>query len=59
MGNTVIADFGASWCKNCKKISPHVASLAELHDGRVTVLDVDIDDLEDLAVAHGVSSIPR
>ena len=56
---TVIADFGASWCKNCKKLSPTVKGLAVQHKENVVVFDVDIDDCEDIAEEWGVSSIPR
>lgn len=56
---TFVAEFNASWCKNCKKISPTVHNLAELYSSTTTVLDIDIDDNEDLAASHSVSAIPR
>jgi thioredoxin 1 len=56
---TVMLEFGASWCKNCKKIAPTIKLLAEEYMGQVVVLDVDIDDCEEIASEFDVSSIPR
>jgi thioredoxin 1 len=56
---TVILEFGASWCKNCKKIAPTIKLLAEEYMGQVIVLDVDIDDCEEIASEFDVSTIPR
>jgi len=56
---TMVIDFGASWCKNCKKISSQVKNLADVYKNSVVVTDVDIDDCEDIADEYGVTSIPR
>ena len=60
-GATIILEFGASWCKNCKKVSPLIKQLVESSETQkgVVVLDIDIDDCEELAGQYGVSSIPR
>ncbi|CAE7662922.1 TXN, partial [Symbiodinium microadriaticum] len=55
----VIAEFGASWCKNCRKIAPVIKNLAMQHKFTALVLDVDIDDCEDVATTCQVSSVPR
>lgn len=58
-GKTVVLDFSAGWCKNCKKIAPVVSALAREHAGACVVCSVDIDDLAEVAVAHDVSTLPR
>lgn len=60
--NSVILEFSASWCKNCKKASPLMKQLVsgQPTGGKgVLVVDVDIDDCPEVAEEYGVSSIPR
>lgn len=52
----VLVDFHAEWCGPCKQLEPIVADLAR--DDRLTVVKVDIDDLQDLAMANDVRGVP-
>ncbi|CAN0021241.1 unnamed protein product [Discosporangium mesarthrocarpum] len=55
----VMLDFGAGWCKNCKRLLPTVESIATTNAGKVMVLAVDVDEAEDLADEHGVTGVPH
>ena len=53
----VLIDFWADWCGPCRMIGPIVEEVAaEVSD--VTVAKVNVDDYPELAVKHGVMSIP-
>lgn len=51
----VVVKFGAEWCAPCKAMIP---ILKEVNDMGVKVIDIDIEELGDLASEFGVSSIP-
>jgi len=55
----VIVDFYADWCKPCKRIAPTLEEIASEKDGEVLVCKVDVDQSQELAVAHQVMSIPN
>ena len=54
----VLADFSATWCGPCKAMLPIVERLATRFDGQAEVVKVDIDRASELALAHGVRSVP-
>ena len=53
----VMVDFFATWCESCKFMTPILEKIeaAETPD-RIGMLDVD--EYRDIAVEHGVKSIP-
>jgi len=53
----VMVDFFATWCESCKFMTPILEKIeaAEASD-RIGMLDVD--EYRDIAVEHGVKSIP-
>jgi len=53
----VMVDFFATWCESCKFMTPILEKIeaAEAPD-RIGMLDVD--EYRDIAVEHGVKSIP-
>jgi len=53
----IFVDFYTQWCGPCKKISPHVDKLSEMHS-KVTFLKVDIDKCRSLADTYKIKSIP-
>ncbi|CAH1953503.1 unnamed protein product [Acanthoscelides obtectus] len=53
----VVAKFGASWCAACQKLQPILDQAVKTHPD-VRFLDIDVDQLADLAADLGVSSIP-
>lgn len=59
LNKLVVVYFGASWCKNCKKITPTVEKLVSENASKVICVAVDIAACEEFAVEHDVSNVPR
>ena len=54
----VAVDFWADWCAPCKMLMPILANLADEYDGRFHLAKVDTDKEQQLAMDHGVRSLP-
>jgi putative thioredoxin len=54
----VLLDFWAPWCAPCKSLLPMLSRLAEEYDGQFLLAKVNIDEQQELAVQHGVRSVP-
>jgi thioredoxin 1 len=54
----VVVDFWAAWCGPCRRLAPIVDDLAEVYDGRVKFVKVNVDENPDLADRFHVKSIP-
>ena len=54
----VLVDFWAPWCGPCKAIAPILEELATELAGKLTIVKVNIDDNEAVAVEYGVRAIP-
>ncbi len=54
----VLLDFWAPWCGPCKMITPILSQLADEYKDKLQVVKVNIDNDGELAVQHGVRSIP-
>jgi thioredoxin 1 len=54
----VLIDFWAGWCVPCKMIAPFLDELAEEYSGRLKIGKVNVDEENDLAARHGITSIP-
>ncbi|AFZ78916.1 thioredoxin, putative [Theileria equi strain WA] len=55
--NVVVAKFSASWCKPCQKAKPIVEELSKEYS-EVNFVDVDVDNLPQIADEEGVKTIP-
>ena len=53
----VLLDFWATWCGPCRMFGPILAEFAEKHP-QVKVGKVNVDEEQELAMEHGISSIP-
>ena len=53
----VLVDFWASWCGLCRMLSPTIDEIAEEHP-EIKVCKINIDDEAELAIRHGVMSVP-
>lgn len=56
-GDKVLVDFYADWCGPCKMISPILEQVEKEED--VTIVKVNVDELQDLAMKYGVMTIPN
>lgn len=54
----VLVDFWADWCTPCKMIAPVLEQLAAEYADRLKIANVNVDEENDLAGRHGVTSIP-
>eukprot|EP01100_Stratorugosa_tubuloviscum_P005009 TRINITY_DN227_c0_g2_i1.p1 TRINITY_DN227_c0_g2~~TRINITY_DN227_c0_g2_i1.p1 ORF type:complete len:107 (+),score=45.82 TRINITY_DN227_c0_g2_i1:80-400(+) len=55
----VIVDFYADWCGPCRMLSPILQkAIDQFGSENVTLVKVNIDDAESLAVAHNIEGIP-
>lgn len=54
----VVVDFHAEWCAPCKVLGPVLTKVVESRQGTVDLAKVDIDQLQELAIAHKVSAVP-
>ncbi|MBS9778693.1 MAG: thioredoxin [Campylobacteraceae bacterium] len=53
-----LVDFWAPWCGPCRMIAPVIEQLAEEYEGKAKICKVNTEDEQDLAVEHGIRSIP-
>ncbi len=53
-----MVDFSASWCGPCRKIEPIIQDIKKKYEGRVHVIQVDINTDSSLASNYMVQSIP-
>ena len=56
--NPIVVDFSATWCGPCKLLTPRLDAAIAATDGAVDLAIVDIDDLADIALEHGVNAVP-
>lgn len=54
----VLVDFWAPWCGPCRAQLPILERLASATDSPYRIAKVNVDEQEQLAVNHQVSSIP-
>lgn len=54
----VIVDFWAEWCVPCKMVHPILEEIAEAYEGRLKVVQVNVDEDGDIASSYNIISIP-
>ena len=54
----VVVDYWAPWCGPCRMVGPELKKVAAHQAGRVLVVKVNTDDLQDLGERYAIRSIP-
>lgn len=54
----VLVDYWAPWCGPCRMVAPELQKVAARQAGRVLVVKVNTDELQDLGQRYGIRSIP-
>lgn len=57
-GERTLMDFQADWCGPCQMMKPVVKELAGELQGRLQVVEVNVDQSPDLAREYNIRSIP-
>jgi thioredoxin 1 len=54
----VVVDFWAEWCGPCRMIGPALEEISNSLDGKVKILNLNVDENPATAAKYGVMSIP-
>lgn len=55
---TVLVDFSAEWCGPCRMLAPILELLAQQMHETVTVIKVDVDQSQSIAMQYDITSVP-
>lgn len=54
----VIVDFWATWCGPCRMLSPILDEVEEEMKDKITVVKVNVDDVDEVTARYRIMSIP-
>lgn len=53
-----IVEFWAEWCKPCKAMAPAIEELAHKYQGRIKIVQMNVDKNHETPARFGIRSIP-
>jgi thioredoxin 1 len=53
-----LVEFGAVWCPPCKVLLPILDELERDNEGRISIIQVDVDEQQGIASEYGIMSMP-
>jgi thioredoxin len=54
----VLVDFYAPWCKSCIQMSPHIDKIAQMYQGRVKVVRINVDENKTMSQVLNIKYLP-
>ncbi|WP_367049268.1 thioredoxin [Streptomyces sp. Je 1-332] len=54
----VLVEFGAEWCGPCRQLAPVLSEIAREEEGRLRIVQLDVDHNPRTAIAYGILSVP-
>ena len=56
--NAVVVKFSATWCGPCKTMEPILEDIANKFEGKIKVVDIDVDDSSEITTQYRIKNIP-
>ncbi|WMT40257.1 thioredoxin family protein [Paenibacillus sp. D2_2] len=56
--NLIVAVFKADWCGDCKFMDPFMPEVEQNYEGRLTLVEVDVDQVGDVSQEQNIMGIP-
>ncbi|EES73293.1 thioredoxin [Paenibacillus sp. oral taxon 786 str. D14] len=56
--NLIVAVFKADWCSDCKFIDPFMPEVEAKYEGRLTLIEVDVDQVGEVSQEQNILGIP-
>lgn len=56
--NLTVAVYKADWCSDCKYIDPFMPEVEEQYKDRLSLIQIDVDELEEVSREQNIMGIP-
>lgn len=56
--NLIVAVYTADWCGDCKFIDPFMPEVEAKYEGRITFIEVDVDQVGEVSQEQNILGIP-